>query len=89
MHCVVSNNAPRWIMPGSWIVAQTGISPIVYFCFSILKAAGDGEAQSVLEQLKKMQATINQGRCINRGMNWQKMSVEAVGWIKTLPPTIW
>src|SRR5439155_21227058 len=56
---------------------------------SILKAAGDGEAQSLLEQLKKDASDdpIKVGALIG-WMNWQKMSVEAVGWIKKLPPTM-
>jgi len=56
---------------------------------SILKAAGDGETQSLLEQLKKDASDdpIKVGALVG-WMNWQKMSVEAVGWIKTLPPTM-
>jgi thioredoxin-like negative regulator of GroEL len=53
---------------------------------SILKAAGDSETQSLLEQLKKDASDdpTKVGALIG-WMNWQKMSVEAVGWIKTLP----
>jgi thioredoxin-like negative regulator of GroEL len=56
---------------------------------STLKAAGDGETQSLLEQLKKDASDdpIKAGALIG-WMNWQKMSVEAAGWIKTLPPTM-
>ena len=56
---------------------------------SILKAAGDDETQSLLERLKKDASDdpIKVGALIS-WMNWQKMSVEAVRWIKTLPPTM-
>jgi tetratricopeptide (TPR) repeat protein len=56
---------------------------------SILKAAGDGETQSLLEQLKKEASNdaMKIGALIG-WMNSQGISVEAVAWIKTLPPTI-
>ena len=56
---------------------------------SILKAAGDGEMQSLLEQLKKEASddAMKIGALIG-WMNSQKMSVEAAAWIKTLPPTM-
>jgi len=56
---------------------------------SILKAAGDGETQSLLEHLKKdaTDDAMKIGALIG-WMNSQKMSVEAVAWIKTLPPTM-
>src|SRR5437588_4657755 len=56
---------------------------------SILKAAGDAETQSLLEQLQKDASddAIKIGSLIG-WMNSQKMSVEAVAWIKTLPPAI-
>src|SRR5205085_4122202 len=56
---------------------------------SILKAAGDGETQSLLEQLKKDASddAMKIGALIG-WMNSEKMSVEAVVWIKTLPPTM-
>src|SRR6266480_1291030 len=56
---------------------------------STLKAAGDGETQSLLEQIKKEASNdaMKIGALIG-WMNSQKMSVEAVAWIKTLPPTM-
>jgi Flp pilus assembly protein TadD len=56
---------------------------------SILKAGGDGEMQSLLEQLKKEASddAMKIGALVG-WMNSQKMSVEAVAWIKTLPPTM-
>jgi thioredoxin-like negative regulator of GroEL len=56
---------------------------------SILKVAGDAGAQSVLEQLKKdaSRDATKIGALVG-WMNSQKMSVEAVGWIKMLPATI-
>ena len=56
---------------------------------SILKAAGEDETQSLLEQLKKEASNdaMKIGALIG-WMNSQRMSVEAVAWIKTLPPTM-
>jgi len=56
---------------------------------SILKAANDAETQSLLEQLKKDASddAVKIGALIG-WMNSQKMSAEAVAWIKTLPPTL-
>ena len=56
---------------------------------SILKAAADGETQSLLEQLKKdVRDDPTKVGALIGWMNWQKMSIEAVEWIKTLPPTM-
>ena len=56
---------------------------------SILKAAGDAETQSLLGQLQKDASddAMKIGALIG-WMNSQKMSVEAVAWIKTLPPAM-
>jgi tetratricopeptide (TPR) repeat protein len=56
---------------------------------SILKAAGEAETKSLLEQLQKdgSDDAMKIGALIG-WMNSQKMSVEAVAWIKTLPPTM-
>jgi tetratricopeptide (TPR) repeat protein len=56
---------------------------------SILKVADNAEAQSLLEQLKKDASddAMKIGALIG-WMNSQRMSVEAVAWITTLPPTI-
>jgi thioredoxin-like negative regulator of GroEL len=56
---------------------------------SILKVAGDAEAQSLLEQLKKdASGDATKIGALVGWMNSQKMSAEAVGWIKMLPATI-
>ena len=56
---------------------------------SILKVAGDAEAQSLLEQLKKdASGDATKIGALVGWMNSQKMSAEAVRWIKMLPATI-
>jgi thioredoxin-like negative regulator of GroEL len=56
---------------------------------SIFKVAGDAEAQSLLEQLKKdASGDATKIGALVGWMNSQKMSAEAVGWIKMLPATI-
>src|SRR5207249_3177323 len=56
---------------------------------SILKAAGDGETQLLLEQLKKDASDdATKIGALLGWMNSHKMSAEAVGWIKDLPSTI-
>jgi thioredoxin-like negative regulator of GroEL len=56
---------------------------------SILKVAGDAEAQSLLERLKKdASGDATKIGALVGWMNSQKMSAEAVGWIKVLPATI-
>src|SRR5436190_8169537 len=56
---------------------------------SILKAAGDGKTQSLLEHLEKAAGDDpTKVRAVMGWMNSQKMSAEAVAWIKTLPPTL-
>jgi len=56
---------------------------------SILKVAGDAETQSLLEQLKKdASGDVMKIGALIGWMNSQKMSAEAVAWIKTLPPTV-
>src|SRR5207249_3901590 len=56
---------------------------------SISKAANKAETQSLLEELKK-DASDDVGKigALIGWMNSQKMSAEAVAWIKTLPPTL-
>ena len=56
---------------------------------SISKAANEAETQSLLEELKK-DASDDVGKigALIGWMNSQKMSAEAVAWIKTLPPTL-
>ena len=56
---------------------------------SILKAANEAETQSLLEELKK-DASDDAGKigALIGWMNSQKISAEAVAWIKTLPPTL-
>ena len=56
---------------------------------SILKVAGDAEVQSLLEQLKKdASGDATKIGALVGWMNSQKMSAEAVRWIKMLPATI-
>jgi thioredoxin-like negative regulator of GroEL len=56
---------------------------------SILKAADQAETQSLLEQLQidASDDAVKIGALIG-WMNSQKMSTEAVAWIKTLPPSL-
>src|SRR5947199_10191296 len=56
---------------------------------SISKAANEAETQSLLEELKK-DASDDVGKigALIGWMNSQKISAEAVAWIKTLPPTL-
>jgi tetratricopeptide (TPR) repeat protein len=56
---------------------------------SILKAANEAETQSLLEQLKRDASddAVKIGAVIG-WMNSQKMSAEAVAWMKTLPPNL-
>jgi tetratricopeptide (TPR) repeat protein len=56
---------------------------------SIFKAANEAGTQSLLEQLKKEASddAVKIGALIG-WMNSQKMSAEAVAWVKTLPPTL-
>jgi thioredoxin-like negative regulator of GroEL len=56
---------------------------------SVLKAAGDAETRPLLDQLKKEAGDDAMKIAALIGwMNSRKMSAEAMGWIKTLPPSL-